>query len=115
VVDSLDIRSETYTKLPLTLPKAFGTTCFGFNGELIVLQDHRLLRWKIASNNTQTVNIDQSVKDSNVCPQVFGTKAYISRETDNVCEVLEIDLQNWSLKKVGSLSSGTGNVQCPVS
>jgi hypothetical protein len=122
-VEAFDIPNETFTTLPLVLPKPFGTTCFVYHNELLVLQDHRLIRWALNSTmgNSQSKTIGSGVKDSNVMVQILGTKAYCSCETPMACEIFEVDLVSWEIDLKASLSPGPfpgpfpGVPPCPVS
>jgi len=113
-VEAFDIPTETFTTLPLVLPKPFGTTCLVYNGELIVLLDHSLIRWQLNSRtgDSHSQSIVFSAKDSNVMVQISGTKAYYCNETSIQCEIYELDLMNWEVKKRASLGGG---MPCPVS
>ena len=115
-VDVFDLGTERFSTLPFTLPKVFGTTALAFNNELIILQDSRLVRWRIGATkgDPQVQQLTLSAKDSNVCPQIFGTKAYYTRETDAVCEIHQLELTTWQVTKVANLSRGPGMPQCPV-
>lgn len=114
-VEIFDIQTERFSALKMTLPKPFGTTAIAHNNDLLILQDSVCIRWRIGSTNAAvSTPIDLSVKDSNVCPQVQGSKAYYTRETDVVCEVHMLDCASGKVEKVASLSSG-GNMPCPVS
>jgi hypothetical protein len=118
-VEAFDIATETFTTLPLVLPKPFGTTCFVYNDELIVLQENRYIRWPLNSqmNESQKGSLDEMVKDSNAAVQILGTKAYYTHETKQVCEIHEFNLETWVVLKRANLSpGGPGNgQQCPVS
>lgn len=118
-VEAFDISSEAFTALPLVLPKQFGTICFVYANELVVLQDQRVIRWTLGSRSgdVQSTSQSLSIKDSNVVVQILGSKAYYSNEYNRKCEVHELDLNSWQVKKVADLSNGSngGNVQCPVS
>jgi len=118
-VEAFDLSSETFTALPLVLPKQFGTVCLVYNNELVVLQDQRVIRWPLnsRSGNTQSQSQNLSIKDSNVVVQILGSKAYYSNEYNRKCEVHELDLTTWQVSKVADLSNGSngGNAPCPVS
>ena len=116
-VEAFDIATETFTTLPLILPKQFGTTVFVYNGELVIAQDHKLIRWKLNSRtgDFQASTVGPGMKDSNIGVQVRGTKAYFTHETKNKCDVQVVDLQTWDVSEVANLSAGGSGQQCPVS
>ena len=114
-VEAFDIYTETFTLLPLVLPKVFPTVCLVYNCELIAFQEKRVIRWQLGSNTGERVvrEIHQIVKDSNVSVQILGSKAYWTQESMTTCEIHEADLVTWEVSKLSNLS--TGEKQCPVS
>jgi len=120
-VEAFDIPTETFTTLPLVLPKPFGTTCLVYNDELVVLQENHYIRWPLNSqmNESQKGSLGETVKDSNVVVQILGDKAYYTHETKQVCDIHELNLTTWTVVKRAGLSpggsGGGSNPQCPVS
>lgn len=117
-VEAFDIPTETFTTLPVVLPEPFAATCLVYQGELIVLLNHSLIRWKLNSraDNSRRQPIAFSAKDSSVMVQISGSKAYYSKEGPIQCEIYELNMASWKVKLRASLApEGVGGVKCPVS
>jgi len=115
-VETFHIVHETFRTVPLELPKAFGTIALIYNNELLVLQDTTVVRWRLGADSFRTQSLNAKVIESNSCPQMYGSRVFFNKESDDQCEIYMIDLTSMEIKMVGGLkNSGPNAQQCPVS
>ena len=107
-VETFEIATESFSVLSLTLPNAFPAVSLVYNGELVIFQGRRLIRWALGSNTNegQVSAVRKNVKDSTIQVQIVGTKAYWTQEDPERCKILEVNLTDWTVTKVGDLKVG---------